>query len=85
MASMEEHAQKLEFRAVLVSLIISSFAFVAALFWRDAIKALIDELVPEGQGIIYSLGVALIATVIAVIAIFIISKILLKEEGEKKQ
>ncbi len=85
MASIEEHAQKLEFRAVILSLIVSSFAFVAALFWRDAIKALIDELVPEGQGVLYSLGVAFITTIIAVIAIFLVSRLLLKKEGEKKQ
>lgn len=70
MADIEEHAKALNIKAVMVSLIISSFGFVAALFWRDAIKELIDKLVPEGQGLLYSFGAAIIVTIIAIIAIY---------------
>lgn len=76
MADIEEHAKSLNVKAVMVSLIISSFGFVAALFWRDAIKELIDSLVPEGQGVIYSFGVAIAVTIIAVVAIFFVANYL---------
>ena len=33
---------RIEFRKQLVTLIVSSFGFVAALFWRDAIKSMIE-------------------------------------------
>ena len=72
----EEQAKSLDFRGVVVSLIVSAFAFVAALFWRDAISAFIEEIVPEGQGMIYQFGVAVFVTIIAVIAIYVVSRYL---------
>ena len=73
MAKIEEEAKSFNVKAVMVSLIVSSFGFVAALFWRDAIKELIAEIVPEGEGVIYSFGVAILVTIIAVVAIYFIS------------
>ncbi len=73
MAGIEEQAKSLNIKAVIVSLIVSSFGFVAALFWRDAIKELIAKLVPEGQGIAYSFGAAIAVTIIAVIAIYFVA------------
>lgn len=73
MVKIEEEAKSFNVKAVMVSLIVSSFGFVAALFWRDAIKELIAELVPEGEGLIYSFGVAILVTIIAVVAIYFIS------------
>ena len=70
MANIEEEAKSLNIKAVMISLIISSFGFVAALFWRDAIKEFITKLVPEGQGLLYSFGAAIIVTIIAVVAIY---------------
>lgn len=72
----EDQAKSLDFKGVVVSLIVSAFAFVAALFWRDAISAFIEEIVPEGQGIIYQFGIAIFVTMIAVIAIYIVSRYL---------
>lgn len=76
MASIEEQAKSLDIKSVIVSLIISAFGFVAALFWRDAIKALIEEVVPQGQGITAQFTAAIIVTIIAVVAIYIVSKYL---------
>jgi C4-dicarboxylate transporter len=74
MAKIEEHAKKFDIRGVIISLIVASFGFVAALFWRDAIKSLIETFVPKGQGLIYQFGVAILVTIIAVIAIYVLSK-----------
>lgn len=73
MAGIEEQAKSLNIKAVIISLIVSSFGFVAALFWRDAIKELIAKLVPEGQGLTYSFGAAIAVTIIAVIAIYFVA------------
>jgi ABC-type multidrug transport system fused ATPase/permease subunit len=85
MASVEEHAAKFDLRGAMAAMIMSAFGFVAALFWRDAIQAFITEFVPEGQGIIYSFVVAIIVTIIAVIAIFFVNKYLtFSKQLEKK-
>ena len=73
MAGIEEQAKGLNIKAVIISLIVSSFGFVAALFWRDAIKELITKIVPEGEGLIYSFGAAIEVTIIAVIAIYFVA------------
>lgn len=86
MVDIEEHAKALNMKAVMVSLIISSFGFVAALFWRDAIQELIDSIVPEGQGLLYSFGAAIMVTIIAVAAIYLTARYLSRLElGDVKK
>ena len=70
----EDKAKAMDVKGVILTLVISSFGFVAALFWRDAVKDLINEFVPEGQGLIYSFGTAVLVTIIAVVVIFLVSK-----------
>lgn len=72
---MEELARKMDMRGAIVSLIVAAFGFVAALFWRDAIKAFIDEIIPTGQGALYQFIAAVIVTIIAVIVIYVLAKI----------
>ncbi|MBN2043309.1 MAG: hypothetical protein JW754_05910 [Candidatus Aenigmarchaeota archaeon] len=84
MKTLEEQAMKLDIKGVILTLIISSFGFVAALFWRDAIRELILKFVPESQGITFYFAAAIIATVIAVIVIYILSRFLKEEETTKK-
>jgi uncharacterized membrane protein YbhN (UPF0104 family) len=81
--SLEEQAKTLDFTGVVVSLIVSAFGFVAALFWRDAIKAFIDEVVPAGEGLAFQFYAAIIVTVIAVVAIYVVSKYLSKIQLKK--
>ena len=85
MANIEEEAKRLNFEAVTVSLIVSSFAFVAALFWRDAIKSFIEKIVPEGQGLTYQFGAAIIVTIIAVGAIYITTRYLTRIDDKLKE
>jgi len=85
MAGVEEHGAKLDIRGAMVAMIMSALGFVAALFWRDAIQAFINEFVPEGQGMFYSFMVAIIVTVVVVIAIFIINKYMAFSEKLEKR
>ena len=57
--------QKVFFQSL--TLISSAFAFVAALAWNEAIKALIDRYVPSGSGIYSKFAYAIIVTVVVVI------------------
>jgi len=70
----EDKAKTLDIKGVTLTLIISSFGFVMALFWRDAIKDTITAYIPQGEGLAYQYVAAIIVTIIAVIAIYIMSK-----------
>jgi hypothetical protein len=70
----EDKAKTLDLKGVVLGLIISSFSFVMALFWRDAIRETINEFVPEGEGLVYLYIAAILVTIISVAAIFIMSK-----------
>lgn len=81
--AIDEQAKSLDIRGVIISLIVSAFGFVAALFWRDAIKAFIAEVVPEGEGLIFQFYAAIFVTIIAVVAIFLVTKYISKLELKK--
>ncbi len=68
----EDSAKRLDFEGTLVGLIVSAFGLVAALFWKDAITELIDTFVPAGEGVTYKFAAAMLVTVIAVVAIFVL-------------
>ncbi len=68
----EDSAKKLDFEGTLIGLIVSAFGLVAALFWKDAITELIETFVPSGEGLTYKFAAAMIVTVIAVVAIFVL-------------
>jgi len=85
MGAIEEEARRLNFEAVIVSLIVSGFGFVAALFWIDAIKSLIEEIVPEGQGLTYQFAAAVFVTIIAVLAIYITTRYLTRIDDTLKE
>lgn len=63
-----------EFKERLVVLVTSAFGLVAALFWNDAIKAFIQSYIPTGNSWPYMMVSAVIVTIIAVIAIVMISR-----------
>ena len=86
MAAIEEKAKTLDIKGTMITLIVSAFGFVAALFWRDAIKELIADVVPEGEGLAYSFGAAIFVTIIAIIAIYFVSRwmnISIREHAKK--
>ncbi|HLC67334.1 MAG TPA: DUF5654 family protein [archaeon] len=59
-------------RAVVMTSIISALALVVGLFWNDAIKSAIDEIIPQGQGLWYKFAAALMVTVIVVVIIYVV-------------
>ena len=63
--------------ATITTAIASALGLTIALFWRDAIKELIDYILikfPIGSGWIFSFIVAIIVTIICSIGIWIISR-----------
>jgi len=78
-----------EFRKQLATLITGAFAFVAGLFWRDAIKSYIDEYeaviknaMPIKEVWFVQLFTALLVSILAIVAIIAVSR-LLRIEGSK--
>ena len=54
--------------------IVTAFTIAAALIWRDVIIEIIELFVPPREEIFYKLLVAVIATVLVVIAIYVVLK-----------
>jgi len=71
-----------EFRKQLLTTLSASFALVAALFWQSALKSTITAFIPPSGVWMYEIITAMIVTIIAVIAIYYISK--LSREPEQK-
>ena len=76
------------FKKHLSDFVIGAFAFVSALLWRDAIQELINryretiqQLIPFEGVILTKFIIALAVTVVAVIAIAIISRFLKNNEN----
>ena len=80
-----------EFRKQLATLITGAFAFVAGLFWRDAIKSYLDRygdviktFMPIKEEWFLQVFTALLVSIIAIFAIIAITR-LLRVDGAKKQ
>lgn len=65
---------RLEFKRQLVTLITAAFGFVAALFWQNAIRDMIVAFVPQASTWQYEIVAAVIVTLVAVAAIFLLSR-----------
>ncbi|MGC9516335.1 MAG: DUF5654 family protein [Methanomicrobiales archaeon] len=79
---MSEKSTKILFLETFAGLITAAFGLVAALAWNEAIKAVILELFKAGNAIIGLLVYAVIVTIIAVLATFIIARALSKVGAE---
>ncbi len=60
----------------MVTFITTAFSLTAALFWNDAIKAMITQFIPKDGAWPYLLGAAIIVTLIAVAVTLFISRTL---------
>jgi len=65
---------KNEVKKQITNLVTAAFGFVAALAWNDAIKAMITSFIGAAAAWPYMVLNAVVVTVIAVIAIVLISK-----------
>ncbi len=55
-----------EVRNQMVTLLISGLGLVAALAWNEAVLGLFRELFPQGGGLVYKFGYAVVVTAIVV-------------------
>lgn len=76
-----------EFLKTMTQFVTAAFAFVAALAWNDAIKNFINHFIKAGSGLVSQVIYALIVTVLAVLATYLLGKATqeAKEEEEKKK
>ncbi|MCK5628903.1 hypothetical protein KAI12_05490 [Candidatus Bathyarchaeota archaeon] len=58
--------KKLNLKTIVITTILSAFAFLVALSWRDAIQRTLDEFLPQGEGLYYQYLTALVVTMIAI-------------------
>jgi len=65
------------------TLINSAFALVAALAWNEAIKALIDRVVPSGSALYSKFIYALVLTIIVVVVSMRFTKIIEQNKPEE--
>jgi uncharacterized membrane protein (DUF106 family) len=59
-----------DFRKLFMSSIVSALALVVGLFWNDAIRSAIEEILPQGEGLFYKFVAAVMVTVIVVLIIY---------------
>ena len=69
-----------EFQKHIITFITGAFAFVAALTWNDLIKETIHLVVPPSKELFYRYLIALGITLIAIIIIYLLSKLKVKED-----
>lgn len=50
-----------------LAMMVTAFGLVAALAWNEAIKTLISEVIPKGQGLLSQVIYAILVTVVAVL------------------
>lgn len=66
------------FKQILATAVAAAFAFTMALFWNDAIRSAIEELLIKfqipGSGYVYKTIVALIVTVVCAAGIWAVSR-----------
>ena len=73
-----------EIRKQTLTLLTAAFAFVAALIWRDAISAWLEPILAAGEGAFMLTMVAIVVTVLLVIATIVLTKFLGEQEEKKK-
>ncbi len=54
--------------------IVSALALVVGLFWNDAIKSTIEQIVPQGDSLFYKYLAAIFVSVIVVVFVYIIMR-----------
>lgn len=75
MDEVDEKASKMtDIRTIFLTSILSALSLVVGLFWNDAIKSAIEQIVPNGEGVYYKFVAAILVTVIIIIIIFILMR-----------
>lgn len=66
----------------MITLASAALGLVAALAWNEAIKALIKEILGEGEGLAALFIYAILATVIAIVVLLVLSSAAARIGGE---
>ncbi|MCX6815546.1 MAG: DUF5654 family protein [Candidatus Aenigmarchaeota archaeon] len=72
MAIDEKMQEMSSFRTLFMSSIVTALALVVGLFWNDAIKTTIDQIVPQGDSLFYKYLAAIIVTLVVAILVYIV-------------
>ena len=80
---------KSETKKQISTAIISAFALIIALSWKDPITGLVDLIktklqVSQGQGLLYTLYSAILVTVICTIGIIIMARMSMNQKKQEK-
>ncbi len=72
-SELEEKTKELmSVRRIVLTSLISAFGFVLALFWNDAVRSAIEQIVPQGDTLAAKFAAAIIVTIIVVIIIYLL-------------
>jgi len=73
--AIEQKMQDLsDFRKLILTSIVTALALVVGLFWNDAIRALIEQIVPRGDTLSAKFLAAVVATIVVVFIIYVLGK-----------
>ncbi len=72
MATLEESAKKLDVRTMMISSIVTALAFVVGLFWNDAIRSTIEQIIPKPESLFYKYAAAIAVTIVVVIVAYLL-------------
>ena len=73
---------KKEARNQAITMIVTSFSFVAGLAWNEAIKSAIEHFFPSGGGMFAKLVYALLLTILVVVVSFVLTRLKHPEHKE---
>ena len=68
----EKAKQYMSVRTVVLTSIVSALGFVLALFWNDAVKSAIEQIIPAGDTLTAKFIAAVIVTAAVVVIIYIL-------------
>ncbi|MBU3905276.1 MAG: hypothetical protein KJ906_03965 [Nanoarchaeota archaeon] len=75
MSELEQYAEDMEFKKVIITLVVSSFGFLLALYWRDVLRETIEIFLPPGEGLIYKYIIAIGITIFISVLVMVLLKI----------
>ncbi len=64
--------QMSDVRTLVLTSIMTALALVVGLFWNEAIKATIEQIIPQGDTLFYKYVAATMVTIVVVIVVYIL-------------
>ena len=75
MADVDDKIKQLsDIRYLFLYSIVSALALVVGLFWNDAIKSTIEQIVPQGDSLFYKYLAAIIVSLVVVTFVYVIMR-----------